>query len=210
MLWGEDSHNGLETEFKAYCYQAFFIRDWTGGPGIPISFGIEDRYVTPARFRPMAERDIDIIFLGTPFQHRADYLERLKRDFAGKSLMLSGRLFNEPDGSWPQVSGWCVHDPRYFDALSRSKIAISFHGAGPDCARHWEVLASGAVPMIEEFPCVDPQPDCFRFTNYNELAEAIELCLANPAWPNELTNRAIRYHSTTARAEYLLEQLGMI
>lgn len=220
MAYGLDNHDRLQSEFKRN-FDHIFVRDYVSGPGHPINFAIEDRYYCAVgknghQRKTLKNRPIDICFLGTLFPHREAYLNRLEKDLKDRTIVFGGRLFNEPDDVWsPHTLPYCAHDPRYFDMLANSKICLSFKGAGLDCARHWEVVASGAIPIIEEMESVlcAPEPLAMWFDNYETLLDSINMVLddldgyeefASSAW-----KRNKRYHSTTARALYLLETSGL-
>lgn len=218
MCWGEDSHNGLQQEFRAG-FDVVFVRDHIRGmKGIPLNFGIEQRYYsaidgTP---KPLKDRPIDICFLGQlGYGGRRQYVERLKKDFSGYNLELGERKFSEPDDKWSKWTlPWAAHDPRYFETLANSKVCISFRGVGPDTGRHYEIMASGATCLIEfaNTNMVEPKPYCLWFEDYDRLKTLIQWALtddtgivqrlASKAW---CFNRI--YHSTAARAAYLLGKL---
>lgn len=217
MLWGADNHIGLEREFKVG-FDAVFVRDHVGGPGIPMNFSIELRYYaaiegTP---KPLKNREIDICFLGQlGYAGRREYVERLKVDFAGYRLELGERKFCEPDDYWSKWTlPWAAHDIRYFQTLTNSKICLAFKGAGPDTGRLWECFASGAMVIAERLgtKMVTPPPQCLWFDDYEQLAHLIKWTLENietaqgiarEAW---LWNRI--HHTTEERAAYLLGKLG--
>ena len=206
LVWGQDDHTGLDKEFEAG-FEYIFVRDWSG-KGLPISFGIEDRYYCQTENKPLSEREIDITFLGNLLPHRQEYLNRLSRDFKHLKLEFGSRKYNTPDTVWsPHTYSYCAHDPRYFETLGNSKICLSFAGAGPDCARHWEILASGAIPIIEKFPCVLPEPKCLWFENYDELYYLIEHSLKNLPDQGEAFEFNKLHHNTAARGRYILEMI---
>jgi hypothetical protein len=223
--YGEDHHRTLGKAFQRG-FDFVFVRDHRPTePGRPISFGIEERYyeATDKKLIPLNERELDITFLGQLcYGTRHGYVEKLKRDFAGDRLVLGPRHFNEPDKKWSKWTlPWAAHDVRYFETLANSRFCLSFAGMGWDCGRHYEVLASGAIPIIEhgESERVGGEwAGALFFKNYEELCAAIEQAFASvPSWspqhlPSEqgdnwLFNR--EHHSTVARAQYLLEQIGM-
>jgi hypothetical protein len=230
MLWGQDDHVGLMREFELG-FDAVFVRDKRyGQPGYPIHFGIEDRYYCAVddeptgKPKPLAEREIDVCFLGDIHHSkgiRKEAVEKLPVDFPHLNLVIGPRRFNEPDDRWSATTlPWCAHDPRYFETLANSKICLSFQGAGPDCARHWEVLASGAVPIIEVMPMVEfvrPTPGGVRwFFGYEQLRRQIEDTFARLVVHTGVFQHAIssewvwnrENHSTRARAAYMLRILG--
>ena len=142
-------------------------------------------------------------------------------DFPHLNMVIGPRRFNEPDDRWSSTTlPWCAHDPRYFETLANSKICLSFQGAGPDCARHWETLASGAVSVIEVMPMVEfvkPAPGGVRwFFGYEQLRRQIESVLTRIETRTDEIQEQISFewewnranHSTRARAAYVLRTLG--
>lgn len=221
MVWGEDSHTGLGDVFSRG-FDEVFIRDYLSGPGIPINFGIETRYICATKhgLKPLSEREIDVCFLGDLAGYKGNrikFTERLREDFKSYNLELGPRKYNTPDAHWSKwTKPWCAHDTRYFETLANSKICLSFKGAGPDCGRHWESLASGAVCLFEEpYPAktLEPLPMNTKwFSDYDGLASLIEQALSNIShWESqqhEAWQFNTEHHSTKARAAYLLEKLG--
>lgn len=221
LCWGEDNHVGLDKEFRGG-FDHIFVRDHHfGEPGFPINFGAETRYycATEHGLKPLKDRSIDICFLGQlGYADRAKYVAQLKKDFSQYNLVLGERLFNTPDDHWSKWTlPWSAHDPAYFATLANSKVVLSFRGAGPDCGRHWECLASGAVPVIESMGLVDlvkPTPEGVKwFFGYEQLHRAITEVLGNLDKYQEAQERAWawnrEHHSTKARVRYLLDMIGM-
>jgi hypothetical protein len=220
FVWGEDDQAGLDKVF-AQGYDHVFVRDHIlGSPGIPINFGIEDRYycATSNGIKPLKGRTIDVCFLGSLWAHRLPLVKKLKQDFGHLNLMLGPRRFNTTDDTWSRwTKSWCAHDPQYFETLADSKICLSFKGAGPDTARTWECLASGAVPIIETMGLIDivrPTPGGVRwFFGYDQLREAITETLArlhsDTTYVDDHWKWNQENHSTTARARYVLNQCGL-
>ena len=220
MAYGLDNHDRLEFELNRG-FDHIFIRDYVDDikTGHPLNFAIEDRYycaIHNGKPKPLKDRPIDICFLGQLYDYRKRYLEKLEHDFGDKMLVLGPRTFNEPDDLWSKYTlPYCAHDPRYFEVLANSKVCLSLAGAGPDCARHWEVMASGGVPFIEEMNTVltPPEPLAFWFKDYEELSDQIHLVLSDIDGYSEFAAAAWRrnkkLHSTTARAQYILETCGL-
>lgn len=98
-----------------------------------------------------------------------------------------------------------------------SKICVNAHGGGEDCMRFWEILASGSACFSQRFNIVMPNPftdgkdvvffdtvDEFRTKAYEYLADIPRLAdLALSGY-----RHARDWHSTKARARYLLEAMG--
>jgi hypothetical protein len=220
FVWGEDNHVGLNNVFVRD-YDHVFVRDHLSTePGLPMNFGIESRYycATNMGIKPFKDRSIDVCFLGQlGYGNRAEYVERLKKDFKHLNLVLGPRQFNTPDEYWSQwTKPWCAHDPEYFQTLADSKICLSFLGAGPDTGRFWECLASGAAVVAESLGAVDmvrPTPGGVKwFWGYDQLRTAITETLDNLYKPQIDQQFHWQWnrdnHSTTARAQYLLRECG--
>jgi hypothetical protein len=220
MCWGEDDQRGLDKQFQKG-FNHVFVRDLLPGePGHAMNFGIEDRYycITDKGYTLLKDREIDICFLGSEWAHRKQYIDQLRKDFGKYRLELGLRKFNEPDDYWSRwTRPYCAHDPRYFEVLSNSKIVLSLKGAGPDTARTWECLASGACPLIENLGTkMIEEPRAYFFNDYAELKETIELVLEGIDEDTAGAQSAVdadwlwnrEHHSTTVRASYLLEKCG--
>jgi len=226
FVWGEDDNEGLDAQF-AKGFDHVFVRDHVPGqPGHPINFAIEDRYycITSSGYKPLKDREIDVCFLGQPYPwrddlHRYEYTERLKNDFPNLNLMFGDRTFEEPDDKWSKwTQPFCVHDPRYFEILANSKICLSFHGYGPDCGRHYESMASGGICLIEDMQAsMVSDADVYWFMGYDDLASTVDLIMKGIKDDPEGAQEACDYawkenrslHSTAARAQYLLDAIGM-
>lgn len=222
LCWGGDNQVGLEREFKdRKGFEHIFVRDHLyESPGHPINFGIEDRYYCAVRdnIKPLRDRSIDICFLGQLYPRRKKIVEQIRRDFGQfYNLVLDERTFNTPDTEWSQwTQPWAAHDPQYFETLADSKICLSLRGAGPDTGRTWECLASGAIPVVENYGMVDmvrPTPGGVKWWfGYDQLHRVLCEILANIGkhqdnqidewkWNQE-------WHGTKARAKYLLDVIN--
>jgi hypothetical protein len=186
-----------------------------------MNFGIEDRYycATEKRRKPLIRRSIDVSFLGNiDTAPRKKYAAMVQADFGNRRLEIGGHKFAVADDYWSQwTATYRPHDPRYYQCLADSTINLSFMGYGPDCARHWEVMASGGVPVIERMPTVQVPPtlnedNCVFFSNERELRGILSDILSYPLKYQAIADSAWasgrKYHSTKARARYLLKVLS--
>lgn len=222
-LWGEDSPARAQLpEVFEKGFDLVFVRDHVPcEPGIPMNFAAETRFycATIDGPKPLNERKIDVTFLGNiGYGNRKEYVNRLKKDFSHLNLLVGERQFNTPDDKYSRWTlPYCAHDPLYFEALNNSKIILDFRGAGPDCARLYEGLASGAVVIAETHAPAEmvlPAPaGIWWFDDYDALNSIIDLVLhdldfiqqrqvENWEWNRE-------HHSSKARAKYLIDCLGM-
>ena len=66
----------------------------------------------------------------------------------------------------------------YLENLSRYKFALSLHGAGVDCHRHWEILSVGSIPLIKS-SFLDSLFDDLPVILYKDIAEITENYLSS-------------------------------
>lgn len=226
FLWGEDGGPFTAAQMAwMLSYDACFVRDLTGpSPNnmFPMNFGIEERYYCATKdkpVKPLTERSIDVLFLGRMgYGNRDKYINAIQAEFSEYNLMLDGHRFSQPDPYWQQwLNVHCCHDPRYYEALADAKIILSLKGAGPDCARTWEALASGGILMLEYAPTrgcpqeLQSGTDCLMFKSEDVLVEKIRSVLQNPGEYQAIADQGMyngsRWHTTIGRAKYFLECL---
>ena len=65
----------------------------------------------------------------------------------------------------------------YLENLSRYRFALSLHGAGADCHRHWEILSVGSIPLIKS-SFLDPLFDDLPVILYKDISEITESYLS--------------------------------
>lgn len=230
-IWGDDSgSDAVPTNYPdldSIQAHAIFVRDYRGGGGPrvrPMNFGVEDRYFCAhnGQPKPLSERPIDVIFAGRwdNCPGRRELLKSIQQAFPDNNLLFESHVFTDRDGYWSQwVTGHCVHSASYYDALADSKIILSPMGAGPDCARHWEAMASGGIPLIQGMPTIQVPPaleagtDCMVFNTADEAIDIIRDILADTSGKYQtVADRAYLHarsrHSTVARARYIMETLN--
>jgi hypothetical protein len=69
---------------------------------------------------------------------------------------------------------FCCHAEKsdylpYLENLSRYRFALSLHGAGVDCHRHWEILSVGSIPLIKS-SFLDPLFENLPVILYKDVA----------------------------------------
>jgi SAM-dependent methyltransferase len=110
-----------------------------------------------------------------------------------------------------------IETPIYRTLLRRSLISINVAGAGYDCARHWEILAAGALLFTQELDIVIPNGftdgvDCVVFRSLDEFEERLNYYLKHEDLSRSIASRGYRrllsYHTSSARAEYFLKQVA--
>lgn len=221
------SHTPNINAINADVYFIRDLRDHSNAKCFPINFGIEDRYycATKTIRKKLRQRNVDVLFLGQydncP-QRRAllEETESLLSSF-GYNVVFGGRAYNGADTYWSKwIHGHCSHDPQYFEALANAKIIFSPMGFGPDCARHWEAFASGGVPCIQYMPTIMAPPNlrdglnCIRFNGPRDAVLMIHELLEDLDRAQVIADLAFetgkQYHTTTARARYMLDIMQRI
>jgi hypothetical protein len=225
-LQGSDLGIGPEMDnlnYRNLKYDIAFVRDLRATFDerrfvYPINFGVEKRYFCKTRngYKPLKDRKYDVVFLGgLEKSNRREMAKTVRENFKDKNILIDERIFNKGDDFWTRwTQTFCPHDERYFEALADAKIVLSPMGAGPDCARHWEALASGGVPLIERMPSLVCPPElksereCVFFENMRDLCEKISFVLGNLERYQKVADEAYRMakgpHSTKGRATYML------
>ena len=237
VLWGADSGQGTKAvpppPVHTIQADAWFIRDYRGdlGPNVfPINFGIEKRYYSGNEHiapKPLADRSIDVFFCGQ-FDNapgRRELISVMRAELGGRfNLMIEDRPFKDTDDYWSKWMGaHVIHSPRYFEALADSKIVLSPMGAGPDCGRHWEALASGGIAFLPRVPnlTVPMWPlswiHCVMSGNPHDAAMFAGQILENPGRFQAIASSGYQlgmsFHQSIHRAHYMmgcLKKIGLI
>jgi len=106
----------------------------------------------------------------------------------------------------------------YLQLLQNSKFSVAIQGAGWDTLRYWEIPAMGSVLCRIPSPIVIPNDfedgvNCIEFNSPSELREKIGHYLNTPLVYNELRANSLehfkKFHTTKARAEYMLKECGL-
>lgn len=115
-----------------------------------------------------------------------------------------------------RIKGGPTETPVFRDILFRSKVSVNVVGAGYDCARYWEILASGAMLLTQELEIEMPFPfvsgdTCIIFKTMDDLDEKIDLLFSSPGLIQTVAERGyqhlLKHHTTRARAQYLLDSV---
>jgi hypothetical protein len=115
----------------------------------PLSNGIPRQRI-PHTARPMRERDIDICFTGTivPVRSKDDPNPFPDETFNPIRKQIYERCLKLKD----RYNVYCVNrvvpKEEYLELLQRSKLMICTESFGCETFRHYEVSASGAVPLV--------------------------------------------------------------
>jgi hypothetical protein len=184
----------------------------TGEPIFPLPFAAEKRY-----------------FCNTPNKRTTKVLFAANMKVNPMRYSIHQRLINrnDPDifcGSTGEVAyrknkclGTPIETPKYRKLLSQTQIGINVAGAGYDCARYWEILASGALLMTQELDITIPNPftdgiNCVTFKSLDEFDEKFEYILADLSNVKHLAEAGykhlLKHHTTAERAQYFLNKIN--
>lgn len=114
--------------------------------------------------------------------------------------------------------GWLTRD-EYYRHLQKCKVLLTVKGAGYDTFRFWENAACNAVHMTQKMPLFIPNDfehglNILKFTTLPELKKQIAQALENKTDCRRIIQESrahlLRYHTTQARALYLLDRLRAI
>jgi hypothetical protein len=112
-------------------------------------------------------------------------------------------------------TGWKGRDA-YYSAMQSCKIVLNLPGAGYDTFRYWENAACNAAHVAKAMPIVIPNDfrdgeDILRFSNFQELVDAVEKILSHVTeWQQLAANSREwlkRHHTTERRAQATLDGL---
>ena len=105
----------------------------------------------------------------------------------------------------------------YTQMLRNSLCSVSAPGAGFDCARFYEILGAHTLLIAYEPPIEMPNPfidgiHLLYFSSLSELREKVDFVLSSPISKiieiiNAGKNHFVEFHTSLARARYLVETL---
>ncbi len=194
---------------------------WLSGLGIPAGF-LPLGYGVDYGAAEAGERDIDVLFVGTPYRSRLPLLEAIAR--AGRAegwrLRFCGPFY--PAGNlWKRLVFSLRHramsglvengtfSPVEIAALyARSKICLNIHGNGSTGLnpRSYEILGAGAFLLVDEresYDCFAPGEDFDVYRSSEQLLEKIRYYLAHP----EKREKIRKHGHASAEGRSLLESL---
>jgi glycosyl transferase family 1 len=110
-----------------------------------------------------------------------------------------------------------THNPRYYETLRNSRRCISVPGGGFDTLRFWEILGAGSLLISKRIAIEMPYPlvegkHYLAFDSLQELRDVLVSSYMRRDEADEIRSRAhefaLQFHSSTARAEYVLQTLA--
>ena len=189
---------------------------------MPFPFGIEERFRGGVNPRPSWE----LSCLLTPNNpERRAFVDRLRE--LGLPNAFIGEIPGQPDDTERLVAIGAVndrsrrevelgHNRRYYDQVDSSRRCISIPGGGFDTLRFWEILARGSLLVSKRIAIEMPAPlqegvHYIAFDSFAEFKARIMESYRRPDEADEIRARghtsALQFHSTRARAVYVLTTL---
>jgi len=189
---------------------------------MPFPFGIEERFRGGVNPRPSWE----LSCLLTPNNpERRAFVDRLRE--LGLPNAFIGEIPGQPDDTEQLVAIGAVndrsrrevelgHNRRYYDQVDSSRRCISIPGGGFDTLRFWEILARGSLLVSKRIAIEMPAPlqegvHYIAFDSFAEFKARIMESYRRPDEADEIRARghtsALQFHSTRARAVYVLTTL---
>ncbi len=180
-------------------------------PVFPLPFAAEKRFFQGSS---PSVRDIDLSYVAGLSSNTVRYsvFHRLLRK--NRERFFVGPT-DESAYRHTRIKGGPTETPVFRDILFRSRISVNVIGGGYDCARYWEILASGAMLLTQELEIQIPDAftdgiNCFTFSSMDELDDKVDMLLSNPSVIEEVAEAGyahlLSHHTTKARAQYFLDK----
>jgi hypothetical protein len=148
------------------------------------------------------------------YEERKVIAEHLSRWY-GDCLL---NVCSVPKAGEQAPKGWLPRD-RYYAEIQKCRVLLTVRGAGYDTFRFWENAACNAVHVVQAMPLYIPNDfqegvHLFRFRSLDELRRIVDALLEGKtdeaAMIRKNREHLTRFHTTQARAAYLLERLKEI
>lgn len=179
----------------------------------PLPFAAERRYF----IRNTHSRDLLVTFLANMNTNPLRYSIHQRLRNYGNPRIVSGTT-NERAYDPLRAQSSPMEVPTYRNLIHRSLVSINVAGAGYDCARYWEILASGALLFTQELDIVIPNGfadghDCVIFRSLDEFDAKIDYYINHQKHAADIAikghRRLLSFHTTRARAQYFLSKVMM-
>lgn len=219
-FWNDLGPTGVAFRFGR-SFRKMFVDDWQPEyDDLPfvkltnLSANYDHLWDHGSRAKLLADKKYDVCFYGynsTP--SRARFIDHVANRWANRSNVLM--LERRPD----QFDAFVRHQ-EYFSVMAQSRVCLNIRGAsvGGRALRYYEIPYVGSFMASQRFPArlLHPFEDrvhCRYFSDERELDEVIDWALANPG-PREFVASAghqhlLRFHTSRARAEYVLQESGL-
>lgn len=119
----------------------------------------------------------------------------------------------------PKIEIGKFDNEQYQKFTASAKICVNAHGGGQDCMRFWEIMAAGAACFTQKFDIVMPHPytdgwNMIEFSTVEEFKDKAKQFLECPEMLERIAlagyKHTKKYHTCKARAQYILENMGLI
>ena len=212
---GEDVHENKKNpmDFRFYFKREMRLNKKHHWNVHPFPFACEDRYFSA--FKPL-EKKFSVACMFGPHDNtkpwRTNIEEWLKQAKIPDSVI--GQLYGG-EAVYPKLDTGGRDHSDYYQVLANSKISVDAHGAYEcNSARYWESLANGCVLLTRSnlihMPYMyEDKIHLFEFEAEADLIYYIQYLITHDEKRIEMAKSAYeytkKYHTTRARAEYLLD-----
>lgn len=144
-------------------------------------------------------------------EERKDIAHEIARRYPDSLL----RTTTVPSGEDPNPEGRFGRNDYYMN-LQKCRVVLNLRGAGADTFRFWENAACNAVHLSQRMSLYIPDDfvegrHILRFSTSDELYRAVDAVLENTMDTDRMIREGrehlAKFHTTTARARYLLDRL---
>lgn len=212
LIDGEDYPSAVPMGPYVICRRETSCSDYN----IPLPMALPEEISAWIKTFDKTPKRYSIGFIGSSreFYHggsRADILQVLSnryKDTCFKETALPSQLIPRPEGR--------LNREDYYVTMQSCKIVLSLRGEGYDTFRFWENAAMNAVHVSQSMPLLIPNDfthnvNIFKCANINELIRTIDNILDGDVDSETIIKQSHlhleRFHTTTKRAAYLLEEL---
>ncbi|MEW6188002.1 MAG: glycosyltransferase [Thermodesulfobacteriota bacterium] len=181
---------------------------------IPLPMALPEELMHWIQSYDSSPKSYTVGFLGSftqAYEERKIIAEKISLWF--KDSLLNVCPVPQAGGKTPE--GWLPRD-HYYAELQKCRVLLTVRGAGYDTFRFWENAACNAVHISRKMPLFIPNDfdhgiHLFRFGRLAELKKIIDLVLEEKVNSREMIGQnrdhLKRFHTTQARALYLLDRL---
>lgn len=150
--------------------------------------------------KPFAARENDIALVGLPYPDRKELMHQLRAK-GYKCYLENGPSY---DDAW--------------EIYNNTKVGLNFSSKQDTCARVFEVMAMGCMPLFNRVPdqgeMFEEDKEFFGFGTIAEAVQQFERIMKMPIWEGEAfikdARAAVKPHSWDARMEQILEDVGLV
>ena len=153
----------------------------------------------------ISEKEWDVGYIGSDKYGRRQFIQ-IVQNFDVRHYIRVSSYYMAPNQVMPMSS--------YLEILKRCRAVLCPYGAGQDTYRLWETLASGAIPLLQQFTIevardLTHGENALIFNDTNSLITCLEILKNNDT--RDMAANALHffnsYHTPKCRAQQLLNVL---